>query len=117
MIVEGLNDFIIDLENTANIMPQRLEVLVNRVSGKLLRNVKLKTPVSTGQLRQAWKVTKVGQLEAIVSNSTEYAMFVEFPHRTRSGSVVEGRYMLKRSVDEIEEALEEEFNAILNGAF
>ena len=51
------------------------------------------------------------QLAKIVYNNVKYAPYVEYGHRTRGGkSFVDGRYMLTKSVKEIESELDKEFS-------
>lgn len=77
----------------------------------LLRRTVLKTPVDTGNLRRNWKQSghdiKNGY-ESIVFNQTEYAVYVEFGHRTRNKTGwVDGRYMLSNSVEEVDKMSKE----------
>lgn len=84
-----------------------LEVTMQRVKAQSMKAVKSRTPVDTGHLRQAWHVDGpfiTGTVIAIkLYNNTEYAPFVENGHRTRGGGGwVEGRFMLKDTVVEVE---------------
>ncbi len=84
-----------------------LEVTMQRVKAQSMRSVKSRTPVDTGHLRQTWQVDGPFIGGAIISlklyNNTEYAPFVENGHRTRGGGGwVEGRFMLKDTVVEID---------------
>lgn len=78
------------------------------LAARLLRKVKKRTPVDTGELRRNWsidlEITQVGnEYEIIVYNATEYASYVEYGHRTRNhaGWVV-GRFMMTKSEIELE---------------
>ena len=84
-----------------------LEVTMQRVKAQSMKAVKSRTPVDTGHLRQTWHADGpfiTGTVIAIkVYNNTEYAPFVENGHRTRGGGGwVEGRFMLKDTVVEVE---------------
>ncbi|STX19351.1 HK97 gp10 family phage protein [Levilactobacillus brevis] len=84
-----------------------LEVTMQRVKAQSMKAVKSRTPVDTGHLRQTWHADGpfiTGTVIAIkLYNNTEYAPFVENGHRTRGGSGwVEGRFMLKDTVVEVE---------------
>ena len=92
-------------------IPKRL----SNVSSKLIRKVKLKTPVDSGVLRRSWRVKSEGQLAKIVYNNVKYGPHVEYGHRTRGGkSFVDGQYMLTKSVKEIESDIEKEFSIMID---
>ena len=93
-----------------------LEVTMQRVKAQSMKAVKSRTPVGKypkgsgrvgGHLRRMWHVDGPFIGGAIISlklyNNTEYAPFVENGHRTRGGGGwVEGRFMLKDTVVEID---------------
>lgn len=84
---------------------------VEEISMRLLRKVKIKTPVDTGELRQSWFVTSIvkrgSYYETEVVSDATYATYVEYGHRTRGGaSWVPGRFMLTISVEEVEGQME-----------
>ncbi|WP_373880033.1 HK97 gp10 family phage protein [Levilactobacillus brevis] len=84
-----------------------LEVTMQRVKAQSMKAVKSRTPVDTGHLRQTWHVDGPFIGGAVISlrlyNNTEYVPFVENGHRTRGGGGwVEGRFMLKDTVVEVE---------------
>ncbi|MCH7321780.1 HK97 gp10 family phage protein [Solibacillus sp. MA9] len=112
-----------------------LEAMTKEIAARLLRKVKLRTPVGVydkpvnfttndgkqvsftpstgmtgGTLRNAWTVDttvkKVGSSYQIeVFNPTEYAMWVEFGHRTANHQGwVNGKFMMTISADEVERA-------------
>ena len=114
MEIQGLNRFIRTLNNATNNFDEEASIRLNNISQRLLRKVKLKTPVSTGVLRRSWRVKSEGQLVKIIYTNTRYAPMVEFGHRTRGGkSFVDGRYMLTKSVKEIESELNKEFSIMI----
>ena len=91
-------------------IPKRL----NNVSSKLIKRVKLKTPVDSGVLRRSWRSKKDGDLARIVYNNVRYGPYIEYGHRTRNGkSFVDGQYMLGKSVKEIEKDLDKEFSIMI----
>lgn len=100
--INGLDNFIKNINNIQNNFRGDLQKLVEKHGGILLRDVKRKTPVDTGQLRRSWELEK-GDLYVKLMNRTEYGIFVEWGHRTRGGkSYVEGVYMLKTSFEKTE---------------
>ena len=118
MEIQGLNNFIRTLNNSSNNFDEEAKKSLNKVSQKLIAKVKLKTPVESGVLRRSWRVKKDGVLARIVYNNVRYAPYIEHGHRTRGGkSFVDGRYMLAKSVQEIEETLTSEFSIMIENLF
>ena len=115
MEIQGLNRFIRTLNNATNNFDEEASKRLNNISQKLVAKVKLKTPVSTGVLRRSWRSKKDGDLARIVYNNVKYGPHVEYGHRTRGGkSFVDGRYMLTKSVKEIESDMEKEFSIMID---
>ena len=118
MEIQGLNRFIRTLNNASNNFDEEASKRLNNVSQKLVAKVKLKTPVDSGVLRRSWRVKSEGQLVKIVYNNVKYAPYVEYGHRTRGGkSFVDGRYMLTKSVKEIEDTMTSEFSMMIENLF
>mgnify|MGYP003393276583 CR=1 FL=1 len=121
MEIQGLNRFIRTLNNASNNFDEEATKSLNKISQKLIAKVKLKTPVGKvkgGTLRRSWRVKKDGQLARIVYNNVHYAPYIEYGHRTRGGkSFVDGRYMLTKSVQEIEGTLTSEFSMMIENLF
>ena len=118
MEIQGLNRFIRTLNNATNNFDEEASKRLNNVSQKLVAKVKLKTPVDSGVLRRSWRVKSEGQLAKIVYNNVKYAPHIEYGHRTRGGkSFVDGRYMLTKSVKEIEDTLTSEFSMMIEDLF
>ena len=127
MEIQGLNRFIRTLNNATNNFDEEASKRLNNISQKLVAKVKLKTPVDSGVLRRSWRVKSEGQLAKIVYNNVKYGPHVEYGHRTRLGTgkgkpkgkikVVEGRYMLTKSVQEIEGTLTSEFSIMIENLF
>lgn len=135
MEIEGLNDFSDMLNNSCKKFNKEAEKALVSTGNKLLRKVKLKTPVAEvdgGTLQKNWRSKKDGELSRIIYNNTDYALHVEYGHRTRLGKgksnppkykykpkengkkMVDGRYMLTKSVAEIESELEKEFSIMID---
>ena len=118
MEIQGLNNFIRTLNNASNNFDEEAIKSLSKVSQKLVAKVKLKTPVDSGVLRRSWRVKSEGQLAKIVYNNVKYGPMVEYGHRTRGGkSFVDGRYMLTKSVKEIEDTLTNEFSMMIEDLF
>ena len=118
MEIQGLNNFIRTLNNSTNNFDMEAEKSVGRVASRLINKVKLKTPVDTGVLRRSWHVNMPQKLTRVVYNNIHYAPHIEYGHRTRGGkSFVDGRYMLTKSVKEIEDTLTNEFSMMIENLF
>ena len=118
MEIQGLNRFIRTLNNATNNFDEEASKTLNKISQKLVAKVKLKSPVDSGVLRRSWRVKKDGDLARIIYNNIHYAPHVEYGHRTKGGkSFVDGRYMLTKSVKEIEETLTSEFSMMIENLF
>lgn len=135
--VEGLADFINVLENSNEAIDKEIQKTVIRIGNRLLKKVKLKTPVDTGLLRDSWR-SKKGEdnYTRYVFNPVKYATYVELGHRVvggkgggkgrrkgnkketekreaKSKGYVEGVYMLTRSVAEIEDNIDKDFERMM----
>ena len=92
------------------------EAAVKELAARLLRKVKKRTPVDTGELRRNWQVGNIhifGKYCVVeVYNATEYAEWVEFGHRRvikvkgtgekRAVGWQPGKFMLTISTKEID---------------
>lgn len=83
-----------------------LKELVSRLFAKTVA----RTPVLTGELRRGWSIgpiQRVGsQIQIEIINPVEYAMYVEYGHRTKDHrGWVEGRFMFTTSIEELEREL------------
>ena len=110
--LQGLQD------QTDSIIIEALEEIVARE----IRMVKKGTPVDTGILRKAWRITDIkkagSSFEVSVYNNMDYADYVEFGHRTRDHkNWVPGKFMLTVSERQIEKVMEEIVDRHLEEAF
>ena len=118
MIIQGLDRLINTLDSSIQGFDVEIPKRLSNVSSKLIRKVKLKTPVDSGVLKKGWRSKKDGDLARIVYNNVKYASHVEYGHRTRGGkSFVDGVYMLEKSVKEIESELDKEFSIMIDNLF
>lgn len=118
MEVQGLNEFTKTLNNASNNFEKEANKKLDIIASKLVARVKLKTPVDSGLLRRSWQPKKISNLERLVFNNVKYAQYVEYGHRTRGGkSFIDGVYMLKKSVKEIETELDKEFSIMIDNLF
>ena len=115
MEIQGLDELIKSLDKSSSNYGKEAKKALNTVGMKLKAKVTLKTPVDTGVLRKSWRYKTISENEGIVSNNVHYAPHVEYGHRTRGGkSFVDGRYMLTKSVKEIESDMEKEFSIMID---
>lgn len=114
---DGLKEFQKIIEEMEKEKDQLMIDTIKELAARLLRKVIKRTPSDTGNLRRNWTVSDVrkngGNYEIEVSNSTEYASYVEFGHRQTPGrfvpaigkrlkkSWVKGKFMLTISEDEL----------------
>ena len=114
---DGLKEFQKTIEEMEKEKEQLMIDTIKELATRLLRKVIKRTPSDTGNLRRNWVVSDVrkngSNYEIEVSNSTEYASYVEFGHRQTPGrfvptigkrlkkSWVKGKFMLTISEDEL----------------
>ena len=114
----GLKEFQKIIEEMEKEKEQLMVDTIKELAARLLRKVIKRTPSDTGNLRRNWTVSDVrkngGNYEIEVSNSTEYASYVEFGHRQTPGrfvpaigkrlkkSWVKGKFMLTVSESELQ---------------
>ena len=114
---DGLKEFQKTIEEMEKEKEQLMIDTIKELAARLLRKVIKRTPSDTGNLRRNWVVSDVrkngSNYEIEVSNSTEYASYVEFGHRQTPGrfvpaigkrlkkSWVKGKFMLTISEDEL----------------
>lgn len=95
----------------SNVIDQFIRDFLLEMAYRADRKIKMRTPVDTGDLRRRWvvgEVKKVGDTYMIeISNNLDYASYVENGHRTGKDLTgwVEGRFMAKISMKEIERQL------------
>ena len=86
----------IRIDQIAGLMKEEIEQVVKLTALSWAGQVKEQTPVHTGRLRNAWQ-TKIGKLQAEITNNMEYAEPVLYgnslpsswggQYRTRQGTV------------------------------
>ncbi|CAI6087177.1 HK97 gp10 family phage protein [Cohnella sp. JJ-181] len=90
--------------------PGFLVECIRELAGHLLAKTIARTPVDTGLLRRSWQIGEIKWtptgIEVEIINPVEYAMYVEYGHRTRNhAGWVDGRFMLTISIQELEREL------------
>ncbi|MBO8434146.1 MAG: HK97 gp10 family phage protein [Tyzzerella sp.] len=101
--LEKFRDNLVEFENKLDVF---ISDCAKELTARLLREVIKRTPVKTGTLRRNWQVGEVninGDVYTVsVINQTEYAMYVEYGHRTKNDGWSSGRFMLTISAEEIQ---------------
>ena len=93
------------LARVAKNFPRERNLFLQQEAKLLKGRAKLKTPVDTGRLRNSWDSTEPEGDSITVFNNTEYAIFVELPHRIvawghDTGRIQPGNFMLRDAIDE-----------------
>lgn len=115
-----LEAFVKKLEKLEREMPTLMTTCTNRVAGQLVSKVKKKTKYVTGTLRDGWRMEPTEMVEgrkyrAVVRNTTNYAHYVEFGHRTRDlKGFVKGRGWYTESMKEVADILPQILQAELD---
>ena len=115
---DGLKEFQKIIEEMEKEKEHLIIDTIKELAARLLRKVIKRTPSDTGNLRRNWTVSDVRKngenYEIEVSNSAEYASYVEFGHRQTPGrfvpaigkrlkkSWVKGKFMLTISENELQ---------------
>ena len=114
MNIEGLNELIRSLDESSENYEKEARKALNQIGMRLKAKVQLKTPIDSGVLKKSWKYKTINKNEGILSTNIKYAPYVEYGHRTRGGKgFVDGRYMLAKSVEEIERELDKQLSTII----
>lgn len=114
-IVLDTESFAEEMAKVALQIPSIKNFLMDEIAPIAIRKVKKYTPVGRypkgsgkvgGTLRRSWKIERSAKRGSIIlKNNVKYAMPVENGHRTRNGGFVAGRFMLKKTMSELEKEL------------
>ena len=105
---KDINAFVLDINETIKNVPKYLTNKLDKHSKMMVNEVKRRTPVDTGNLKNSWRRSEVERhhntYSVTISNNarnpkygTQYASFVEFGHYSTGGNWVNGRFMLMKS--------------------
>lgn len=102
---EGLGKLNRKLTKAAAQLPHEKLRFLAQEAELVKARTKLLTPVDTGRLRAAWSSTEPAGESVTIYNNTEYAPYVEFPHRIvawghDTGRIQPGNFMLRDAIDE-----------------
>ena len=114
MKIEGLNELIRSLDKSSENYEKEAKKALKEIGMRLKHKVSSKSPKDTGVLKKSWKYRTINSNEGIVSTNVKYAPYVEYGHRTRGRkSFVDGKYMLTKSVKEIESELDNQLSILI----
>ena len=129
--VNGLDEFIKDIESMAKDMPKVSKKMMNTIGEVAKGEIKQVTPVDIGELRNKTFFRTISPTEVVVFNNTPYAAAVEFGHRTRLGTgkkssrlyskngtrskkYIQGQYFMKRGINNAEKKIPTIVKAVLS---
>ena len=115
--MEGLDVFLRDMGRLANGLDNAINEVLLETADEVVADTKLNTPVKTGTLKRSWTHDNVehdgNKYSVQVGSSVIYAPYVEEGHRQGS-SFVQGRFMLKDSIDKNKDKLQQKINEKLD---
>ena len=112
--IDGLDEFLRDMGRLANGLDNAINEVLLETADEVIADTKLNTPVKTGALKRSWTHGNVehngNKYTVEVGSHLLYAPFIEQGHRTRGNTFVQGRFMLKDSVDKNKNKLQQKIN-------
>ncbi len=94
VVVEGLDEFLKDLERMEREMSQASRKMMNTIGEVVKGEVKSVTPVDTGELRSKIFFKTLDEKTVLVYNNMHYAAYVEYGTRKQKG-----QFYMKRGVN------------------
>ena len=111
--MEGLDVFLRDMGRLANGLDNAINEVLLETADEVVADTKLNTPVKTGTLKRSWthgNVEHNGDTYTVEAGSSLlYSPFVESGHR-QGNTFVQGRFMLKDSIDKNKDKLQQKIN-------
>ena len=111
--IKGLDGFLDYIEIVENNIDNIIKESLDETATMIIADTKLNTPVKTGSLKRSWthdNVERDGNKYSIeVGSYLTYSPFVEEGHRQGS-TFVQGRFMLKDSIDKNKDKLQQKIN-------
>ena len=112
--IKGLDSFLSYMQRVESSIDNIIKESLDETATMVIADTKLNTPVKTGALKRSWTHDNVehnGNTYTVeVGSSLLYAPFVEEGHRTRGNTFVQGRFMLKDSIDKNKDKLQQKIN-------
>ena len=115
--IEGLDSFLSYMNRVESSIDNIVKESLSETATMVIADTKLNTPVKTGTLKRSWTHDNVehdgNKYSVQVGSSVIYAPFVEEGHRQGS-AFVQGRFMLKDSIDKNKDKLQQKINEKLD---
>ena len=115
--IKGLDNFLNYMQRVESSIDNIIKESLDETATMVIADTKLNTPVKTGALKRSWthdNVERDGNKYSVqVGSSVIYAPFVEEGHRQGS-TFVQGRFMLKDSIDKNKDKLQQKINEKLD---
>jgi hypothetical protein len=107
-LADGIKEYIKKLGALQKTMPDIMTELVKHETEKAIGEIKMKTPVKTGLLRNSFHqdapMIKGGLYNGVIVNNVEYASHVEYGHRIVRGGKTVGRaepvHMVRKGINQ-----------------
>ena len=111
--IDGLNSFLSYMQRVESSIDNIIKESLDETATMVIADTKLNTPVKTGALKRSWTHDNVehnGDTYTVeVGSSLLYAPFVEEGHR-QGNTFVQGRFMLRDSIDKNKDKLQQKIN-------
>ena len=111
--IKGLDSFLNYMQRVESSIDYIIKQSLDETATMVIADTKLNTPVKTGALKRSWthdNAERDGNKYSVqVGSSVIYAPFVEEGHR-QGNSFVQGRFMLKDSIDKNKDKLQQKIN-------
>ena len=115
--IKGFDSFLNYMQRVEGSINNIIEQSLEETATMVIADTKLNTPVKTGTLKRSWTHDNVehdgNKYSVQVGSSVIYAPYVEEGHRQGS-SFVQGRFMLKDSIDKNKDKLQQKINEKLD---
>ena len=115
--IKGLDSFLNYMQQIESSIDNIIKGSLEEVATMVIADTKLNTPVKTGMLKRLWthgNVQHNGNKYLVeVGNSVIYAPYVEEGHR-QGNTFVQGRFMLKDSIDKNKDKLQQKISEKLD---
>ena len=111
--IKGLDGFLNYMQRVESSIDNIIKESLDETATMVIADAKLNTPVKTGTLKRSWTHDNVehdgNKYIVQVGSSVIYAPYVEEGHRQGS-TFVQGRFMLKDSIDKNKDKLQQKIN-------
>ena len=111
--IKGLDSFLSYMQRVESSIDNIIEESLDETATMVTADTKLNTPVKTGTLKRSWTHDNVehdgNKYSVQIGSSVIYAPYVEEGHRQGS-AFVQGRFMLKDSIDKNKDKLQQKIN-------